>query len=297
MHGAIADELIKRANPDVIAMFKRGACVPAALVLAARRQGVPAVYIQHGLLSDTYRTQPSTPQTRFLVFSEYAREQIAAGGVPCDAIEIVGHPGYDGLAPKHGQQAAPQRHQVLAEGARHVLLLLTQPDEGLQGLPGERWIEHAFAAAAQIDGCRVIVKLHPRDTRAAAYRELAAATGADVCVVPHAEAKLPELWPICDAVVMGYSTAAFEAIILGKPVVSVNLTTDEDCYPFAETGAALAARRPEEILPALRAALTDEEARRRLAAQQDEFVARHIGPLDGRAAKRIADVIVGLARR
>ncbi|MGD8240978.1 MAG: UDP-N-acetylglucosamine 2-epimerase, partial [Armatimonadota bacterium] len=297
VHGSAAHELLARADPDVIVSFKRGASAPAGFVLAARRCGVPTVYIQHGLLSETFRTQPSLPHARFLVFSEHARDQIAASGVSRDAIEVVGHAGYDGLVRGETVLGEAERGRSVADGEGHVLLLLTQPDEGLRGLPGGQWIEHAFAAAAQIDDCRLVVKLHPRDTRASAYAALAARTGADARIVSHAEAKLPELWPLCDAVVIGYSTAAFEAIIHGKPVVSINLMGEEDCYPFAASGAALAARRASEVLPALRSALTDEPTRRRLAQQREEFLRRHVGPLDGQAAKRMAAIIVDMARR
>ena len=295
--GTVADELLRRADPDVVVCFKRGSCTPAGLVLGAQRHGIPTVYIQHGLLSETFRTQPSLPHTLFLVFSEHARDQIAASGVAEEAIEVVGHAGYDALAAGQLPNAAPEHLRALADGAEHVLLLLTQPDEGLRGLPGGRWIEHTFAAVVQIAGCRLIVKMHPRDTRAEAYAALATETGADARVVSHAEAKLPELWPLCGAVAMGYSTAAFEAIIFGKPVVSVNLTGEEDCYPFAASGAALAAREPNEVLPALRAALTDEQAREGLARRREEFIARHVGPLDGRAAERMAAMILDKARQ
>ncbi|MFQ5811132.1 MAG: UDP-N-acetylglucosamine 2-epimerase, partial [Armatimonadota bacterium] len=297
VHGSAADDLLARADPDVIVSFKHEAPAPGGLVLAARRRGVPTVYIQHGLLSETFRTQPSLPHARFLVFSEHARDQIAASGAPQDAIEVVGHAGYDGLVRGETVLGESERGHSLTDREGHVLLLLTQPNEGLRGLPGGRWIEHAFAAAAQIEDCHLVVKVHPRDTRASAYAALAAKTGADVRIVSHAEANLPELWPLCDAVVMGYSTAAFEAIIHGKPVVSINLTGDEDCYPFAASGAALAARRPSEVLPALRSALSDEPTLRRLARQREEFIQHHVGPLDGRAGRRIAAIIVDVARQ
>jgi UDP-N-acetylglucosamine 2-epimerase len=271
--------------------------VPAGLVLAAQRHRTPTVYVQHGLLSETFRTQPSLPHTRFLVFSEHAREQIAASGVAREAVEVVGHAGYDALARRETEHPEAARLRSLTDGAQRVLLLLTQPDEGLRGLAGGAWIEHALEAATRIDGCRVIVKVHPRDRRASAYAALAAELGGDVRIVPHAEAKLPQLWPLCDAVALGYSTAALEAVIVGKPVVSINLTGADDCYPFAASGAVLAARTPGEILPLLRAALTDEQTRQQLMQRRAEFIERHVGPLDGRAAERMARIILDIARQ
>ncbi len=297
LYGAIADELLRRVAPDVLVMFKRGSSVAAGLVLSARELRIPSLYVQHGLLSDPARTQPHLPYDRFLAFSEHAREQIAAGGILEETIEVVGHAGYDALARAIPHRAADRESHPLTHGARHVLLLLTQPGEGLRGMSGGRWAERVFEAVSEISGCRLIVKMHPRDTKASAYEELGTRAGADVRIVRHSEAKLQDLWPLCDAVVTGHSTAAFEAIIFGKPVVSVNLTGGPDLYPFAASGAALGAREPGEILPALRAALSDESTRRRLAGQRGKFIERHVGPLDGRSAKRMADAIMDAARR
>lgn len=116
----------------------------------------------------------------------------------------------------------------------------------------------------------------------------------DAVVIPHAQHSLAELVPLCDALATAYSTAAFDAMLLGKPVVTVNLTGRPERYPFAASGAAIEIASREEALAKLRAALLDAPTRTHMQQRQQEFLREHFGPLDGQAAARAAAILVEL---
>jgi UDP-N-acetylglucosamine:LPS N-acetylglucosamine transferase len=77
-----------------------------------------------------------------------------------------------------------------------------------------------------------------------------------------------------------FSTAAFEALAAGIPVVTVNLSPEPDVYPFAAEGAALGVYQAEEMLPQLQRALSHQPTRERLRETGRQFYARHMGPAE-----------------
>ena len=110
-----------------------------------------------------------------------------------------------------------------------------------------------------------------------------------VKIVPHGTHGLVDLLTGADALITRDSTAVFEGNLLGVPVLTINLTGNDDRVPFAAQGGARGVYAFDDILPALRETLetgaaVPPEARVR-------FVARHLGPQDGRAAERIAGAI------
>jgi len=112
-----------------------------------------------------------------------------------------------------------------------------------------------------------------------------------VTFVPHGERPLEDLIAECDVLVTRFSTTAMEGNLQHKPVLTVSPSGGRDRYPYAEDGGALGVYSCEQILPALRKLLTDDGTRERLASTRNQFIERHVGPVDGKATERIAAVI------
>jgi UDP-N-acetylglucosamine 2-epimerase len=85
-----------------------------------------------------------------------------------------------------------------------------------------------------------------------------------------------------------------EAIAMGKPVVTVNLTGEKAPYPYAGSGAAIGVYKQEDLLPAVYAALEDPKTRRKLDEGRRKFVRDHLHGADGRASERIAQLVTRL---
>ena len=84
---------------------------------------------------------------------------------------------------------------------------------------------------------------------------------------------------------------ALEAMILGKPVVTVNLTNQPDLVPYAQSGAALGVYKAEDIASAVRKVLQDPETRKGLELGRQKYLYEQFFKLDGQATKRVVDLI------
>lgn len=100
-----------------------------------------------------------------------------------------------------------------------------------------------------------------------------------------------ELIAACDVLITWESITAIEAMLLGKPVVIVNLTGREDLMPYVSAGAALGAYRQEEIAARLKDALENMDVINMLRQAQKRLLERVFCKIDGRAASRAAALI------
>ncbi|GAH91176.1 unnamed protein product, partial [marine sediment metagenome] len=104
-----------------------------------------------------------------------------------------------------------------------------------------------------------------------------------------------ELIASSDLVIISNSTVGLDAMILDKPVVMVNLGRQVEGIAYVSSGAALGAYSLEDIAPAVREALSNEQVRQDLAEARKRFIYEYAYIQDGKAAKRIADLIVQMA--
>lgn len=283
-HSRLWRRLLDEVQPAAVVSFNAYNEAIAPGIRQANARGLSTICCQHGIWGPYFLAGALDPFDEVLVFGQYAREMLAPLAGPHTEFTLTGHCLYDDLSPA----SAASSGQGLREGAREIVLITTQATESRLSASEPRWWLDGSADACQQLGALLVVKTHPEEKALARYHRLGERWGDTVRVVPHGEAPLSELMAQADVLVTRFSTTALEANLMGKPVVTINLTSRRDQYPYAAEGGALAAYSYDEILPTLRAALTDEATRARLAAKREQFLARHLGPLDGHATQRIA---------
>ena len=96
---------------------------------------------------------------------------------------------------------------------------------------------------------------------------------------------------------MAPATVAVEAMLAGKPVITVNLTGQPDVVPYAREGAALGAINGDEVLRAVRLALDGGPERERAMAAARAYVQRELAQCDGHATERVVDAVLSASRR
>jgi hypothetical protein len=282
-------------QPAVVLSFHVYGPVSMPLLTEARARGIPCVCLQHGVIGPRYLTIPCPRYDEKLVFGEYARtimQQTCPAGM---LVTVTGHCLYDGAQPSAAVRPEVSR---LGEGVRGLVVLCTQFNETVY-YDQQRWWMAEVARSCRELGARLVIKAHPSDPAAnlALYRGLEQSGDDLVVVVPHGQYPLDELLAACDVMVTRDSTVVFEANLLGKPAVTINLSRWEEELPYAATGGALGVYRFEDIHPALDRALFDPLTRERLAESRPGFIRLHTGPRDGRATERICRAIVGWAHR
>ncbi len=162
----------------------------------------------------------------------------------------------------------------------------------------EVFIRNTLRALRKFPSHQVIVKLHP--THHIEYRRLVSTIadqeGTEVTITKD---HLWDILAISDVVIVADSTVGLEAMILGKPVVSVQRYPHLERVPYVASGAgaALDASSVEDIEESVTKALGDEQIRRGLEAAQRDFVYQYAYSQDGEASARVAGLIRQMTQR
>jgi hypothetical protein len=300
--GAVMDRL----GPPVVLTYAEAGGWGRAIMLEARRRGIPSAGLQHGFIyrhwlnylhepdemapSERNPTDAGFPRpTLTLLFDRYAESHLrTAGHFPPESLTVTGSPRLDDLVFRASRLTeadhAETRRQLGATQGDAVVLVVTKYTQ----------IRHVFRrvaeASARIPGVRLVVKCHPAETPEPYARD---ATGLPHVVIAPGAVDLARLLAVSRALVTVNSTVAIDALVLGVPSLVVDLPNN--LSPFVESGVMAGVLTPTGIDQVLQALVADTPTRARLLAGRQPFLERYRIAADGGAAQRAAAAIVHLA--
>jgi hypothetical protein len=290
-------------RPRLVVTYAEAGGWGRALVLEARRRGIPSAGVQHGFIYRhwlNYRHEvdeaaPSrgNPADRgfprpdlTVVFDGYAEEYLQrAGQFPAASLRVTGSPALDRLSASMVTVTDADRDETrraLEAGSAHVALVVSKYGQIARELPT------LIAAAEATPGILLVIKPHPAET-AAPYEALARGT-TRIRIAP-AHLDLARLLAVSRVLVTVHSTVAIDAMVLGIPALVVGLPTN--LSPFVEAGAMAGAAGGEAGALLARLCL-DERWRANLLAAARRFASEWRIGSDGAAAARAADAIASL---
>jgi hypothetical protein len=309
-----AGAAIERARPRLVLTYAEAGGWGRAIMLEARRHGVPSAGIQHGYiyrrwlnyLHERDEMQPSPvmaldrgfPRPDLsVVFDRVAAHHLeTAGAFPRQALAVTGSPALDRLAARVRSIGAPERSAAraamgLADADRAAVVVAKRAQLG-------RWLPLLIAAVGRLDASaqpgggrtRLVVKPHPAETPEV-YAD--AIGGAPAVRLAPSSLDLAALVSACDLVVTVNSTVAIDAMALGIPALSVAMPNN--LTPFVVAGGIAGVYDPAGLQSALQKALWDDGARADLVAKGLSCAQSGGMRADGEAARRAADALVGLA--
>jgi len=299
--GAALDSL----RPAVALTYAEAGGWGRALMLEARRRGIPTAGLQHGFIyhswlnylhePDEMRPDPGNPAdagfprpVKTLVFDDYARTHLEQHGqFPAASLVVTGSPRLDVLvrvaAALSPQEIAAALDAAGAGRSRALILFVAK----------YRQARHVLAALAEavadMPDVQLAVKTHPAETPDA-YGPVVEGRG-NIRVLP-ATAPLAALLKASQAIVTVNSTVALDAAVLGVPALVIGLPNN--LSPFVEAGIMAGAATATEIAPALRRILYDQGFRLQMERARSEYLPRVGIASDGRAAARSADAVLAL---
>jgi hypothetical protein len=289
---------LRTIEPDVAVTYAEAGGWGRALVLEARRLGVPTIGLQHGFIYRHWlnyqheademlaggRTAAFPRPTCTLVFDRHAETTLETmGHFPPEAIAVTGSPRLDELVARleHVRTARASVRREFGAGERdHLLILAAKASEIAPHL------DALFTAVAKRAGIRLVIKPHPAETREVYLRHIR--PGAPI-EVQAPDADLGRLLAAADGLVTMNSTVALDALVLGVPALVIGLPNN--LSPFVEAGAMVGATG-DHIDPALETLLYDRRARQALLDRGRAFAEAQEMRADGGAARRAADRIL-----
>lgn len=199
-------------------------------------------------------------------------------------IMITGHPGYDRVLQKLRGLKGLSKDSA-KNGKRTVLFAGGGVKQDAEIIP------ELIAAVDRMD-VRLVIKAHPVADRSL-LKNIVEGTGSKNVQIVY-EGDLHELIRKCDVFVSVMSTTVIDAMVLGKPVLLINVVICP--MPYAEYGAAHAVYTVVDIEKGLLELFHNKQLKRSLAKGQDRFLRDYLYKLDGRSSVRVARVIEGLVK-
>ena len=294
-------------RPGVALTYAEAGGWGRALVLEARRRGIPSAGIQHGFIyrswlnylheADEMQADAGNPSdigfpapTLTLLFDDYARTHLEQQGrFPAASLTVTGSPRLDALVRTAGALSAEDidraRRGAGADASRALVLFAAKYRQARHVLGA---LAEAIAAMPDV---QLAIKTHPAET-ADEYAPVAAGRS-NVRVLPP-EAPLAPLVVASRAIVTVNSTVALDAAVLGIPALVIGLPNN--LSPFVDAGIMAGAANAADIGTSLRRILYDEEFRLQLERARSVYLRRFGMSATGEAADRAADAIVALTR-
>ena len=230
----------------------------------------------------------------FAVMGEAFREQFIRQGVRGKRIVPTGHPTHDAVFQRAQTIDAAERLAIRQRYAlapdRTIVLYATQPVLWRKVMTREtleRNVRAIADAVSEHPGAELVFKLHPReDPSDYAFCDTFAPP---VRVI--AQAEMPDLIAACDLFVSSSSSTVLLAMMLDRPIITVNFDEVPHFDQFEGIGGTIHVRTHDRFAEALRSLLADPAAGAALRQARQDVVARYTR-FDGRAAERIAALVL-----
>lgn len=248
--------LFDEVRPDVVVATTSPRAEEAAIRVSHER-GIPSLCMTDFFqCRSLQRLAAPWYGTRVCVISDLTKKWFVAQGRSRDEIVVTGNPAFDSLASPLVRKAARVLRRKKGWGRERVVLWASQvepsrnPFTGRRGDPTlpRRVEEELRGVIARRRDWRLVVRPHPNENRSGFQ------TSERVDLSPSTDS-LHALLHAVDAVVIMTSTVGLEARLVGKPVVSVDLSVFSQDTPFSKEGLSRGVNNLRELERALESAL------------------------------------------
>ncbi|HLC80879.1 MAG TPA: CDP-glycerol glycerophosphotransferase family protein [Candidatus Nanoarchaeia archaeon] len=257
---------------------------------AGKKGGIPSLFVMHGSFGNYSLYRDLLSDKIALYGRSYAKILCGLGNKGRGRMIITGNPAWDYLKGKKWDREKLYNQLGLPKDKKIILLAATNmPDER------DRLAHATIKAMAQLPQYRLILKLHPEE-ELGYYKQLLKEYNVKATIVMELSLLHP-LISISEVVITAYSTVGLESLLLGKPVIDVNLTNRPYYQDYVAEGVALGIRKEEELVKAIQSLAEDTQVRKLLGKNRKKYLYEHAYKQDGRAGERVVKLIEKMIKR
>lgn len=226
------------------------------------------------------------------------REQLVQQGIAADRIVVTGSPRHDQLYHIRQAPVVQSKPEIFSRlRLPSESRLITYCTERIQDVYGRGYLTRlntalALAFDALPEECRVMVKLHPRETAADEEGFASTFSGERYRLVRDLE--LFPLLRASDLVVGHFSAVLTDSMLLGTPTLSIQIANDPERALFDSRESVLTIGSEPDLALRIHGMLYDSDRQQAAAAATAAWVARCVGELDGRSTERVAATIMNI---
>ncbi len=284
-------KIMQEENVKVAVVTGTGSLFEKCLFAAAKTLEVPIIAITHGIGKETIYPD-NISLMKIAVFSDLYKERLVEKGFLKEDIVVVGPVIYDEILPFRKQKKKRGRNVVIA----------TSPYIETGKVSWKEYFKRIsllLDKINQVEGITITIKLHPRETHYKDYVNLVAEKNLSNVSVHQPNISREEFYSLVynsDCFIHFGSNAALEAMIIDRPIITLNLIGD--MYPISHwlhgidaTYATIGVDLQGDVKEALLNAFQDEITLRQNRARIVHWCCGHV---DGKSSKRVVDLILNL---
>lgn len=215
------------------------------------------------------------------------RAMYIASGLAPERVVATGIAHFDLLFNRNKEQDKQVLLERSVDPAKNIIVIA--PDLYFSFRETEEMLIGVIDAVRKIKDMELIIKVYP-DKETEPFQTLAEQYH-DSRIKVVRDIDLYALLNHCKLLITKNSTAALEAMMIGRPVVTIILSGRSVAVPYAKEGAAVGVYRYEDIEQGIQKALYDEQTLSRLKTERDKFVRNWAGEPDGKASQRIVSLM------
>lgn len=293
--------MLDKENIDMIVVAYDVVEFEKTLVTVGNQKGVPSLIIQHGLPVGSHAFVPVSA-SHIAVGGPADKDWLINYGVDTYEPVVTGIPRYDILLEKNNrisnnfkkklcdQLNLDFNKKLIVFAAEGGLSKVSFPNFHFSLKQHNDMIYQIIKAIDHIQNAQLIIKLHPGYSKNKLYDMLNLRFKENVKVIENVD--MISLLSCCDVLIHAVSTVGLEAIILNKPVISVDMRKDLVYRnPFRNCNATIFVSKQELLVPAIKDALYDKQVQKELENNSKKFVYEHAYEQDGKATERVVNLI------
>ncbi len=278
----IFKRLLKKEDIKCVVITGLGGIHDKALIAASHNLKIPSVFIQDGL---GVRHGKCNYITKIAVFNDSSKKLLVSEGVDKKKIEVVGPIIFDQINKYVGQKKKKEKKIFLA----------TEPfiEDGF--LKQEIYLERMkkiIKDIISIEGAKIIIKLHPREIHFDKYNKIIEDLGCKNAKVYPGKISRDEFYKLIhgsDVFIHSGSTAAFEAAIIGRPVITLDIMGDHSLTKWIEKhDVTININYNDDVGKAVQKAFNENK---KIKKRLNAYVKEQCGEIDGKASQRLVKLL------
>jgi UDP-N-acetylglucosamine 2-epimerase len=279
-------ELLNSQKPDIIVLPDALSEIGKPTVILAKEMRIPTLFIQYGFFVKAGFIYGPSDVDKICVWGRQTKDLMVKRWFDPKKIVITGSPKFDKLVKKKFLTKREVCKKLNLDPNKEIFVF------GSQMLPKNesfKITEMVFKAMKDYPEKQLVIKQHLREYNENLYKKLAKKIGLKNYSITK-DFDIYDLVNSCDLLFTAYSTIGLEALILGKPVISINLAGRPDPLWFLSFGVATEVKTLSELKFAIKNARLEK---RKIKG----YINRMAYKIDGKSSERIIKIIYDMVRR
>lgn len=272
-----AAKIVELENPDII-VTTNSPRTERALTMAGRENNIPTLNIHDHL---GFEPRHKLESDRIAVMCDITRNNLIRTGHDPEKIIVCGQPAFDSIVAEtenYDRAALCKKLGLDPEGGKYVLL-------GSQAQWTREMLAAVVTAVKEIEPAhKLLIKPHPGEDKEL-YDELKK-THPEFTLFT--DISIRELIAISEIMIALWSTVGLEAVLMGKPLIQMNLPEIPNMIPLFQYGISLEISDLSETGDKINTALFDMDYRQVFQKQRLELLANLIS---GQGTEKVCGLI------